>query len=65
MMGTLTAPVPNSYGFGQGKDIALYTVPQMMPLPVNIPDDETNRRLLKPGWRTIPAILKGLCASSE
>lgn len=32
---------PNSYGFG--KDIALYTVPQMMPLPVNILDDETNR----------------------
>lgn len=30
---------PNSYGFG--KDIALYTVPQM--LPVNILDDETNR----------------------
>lgn len=33
--------LPNSYGFG--KDIALYTVPQMMPLPVNILDDETNR----------------------
>lgn len=32
---------PNSYGFG--KDIALYTVPQMMPLPVNILDGETNR----------------------
>lgn len=32
---------PNSCGFG--KDIALYTVPQMMPLPVNILDGETNR----------------------
>ncbi|ELY2473182.1 hypothetical protein SMB93_003579 [Cronobacter sakazakii] len=32
---------PNSYGFG--KDIALYTVPQMMLPPVNILDDETNR----------------------
>ncbi|EKY1962324.1 hypothetical protein RA241_003714 [Cronobacter sakazakii] len=32
---------PNSYGFG--KDIALYTVPQMMQPPVNILDDETNR----------------------
>lgn len=32
---------PNSYGFG--KDIALYTVPQMILPPVNILDDGTNR----------------------
>ncbi len=56
----LRAPVAKLLRFRQ-RGIALYTVPRMMPLPVNIWTMKPIGTSLKHGWRTAPAIPKALC----